>query len=144
MLFAVLGAMVEGGLGMARAALLERGLEQTVRELRIGGPISEVWLHRTLCDATLMPSDCETRLTVEVTSFDPETIEGPAVATPCRTHIAPPVTDQVGSGPRLMLVRACLLFDPIMPVAAMAAGFAPQPDGRIAIVARGAYAEETR
>ncbi|MEM6422057.1 MAG: hypothetical protein AAF698_05660, partial [Pseudomonadota bacterium] len=75
--------------------------------------------------------------------FDPATLEGPAHLHRCRDDHRPPAA-AVAPGTQIMLVQACLLVDPIVPAAAMAAGFAPQPDGRLAIVARGAFVRETR
>ncbi|MEL6210544.1 MAG: hypothetical protein AAFR44_10270 [Pseudomonadota bacterium] len=152
-LFGLLGVMVEGGIHMARSAGFERSLEMVVRDLRVG-IVSPAEATARLCDAPFMPPSCQRDLVLEVEPFTADLAMGPRQATQCdrarRRHRArgivvdDPLGPALAQGalPPIRVVSACLAITPMVPLAGVLAGLAPQPDGQIALVARRAFVAE--
>lgn len=146
--FTIFLSSFELGMLLTRNVMLDRGLDIAVREVRLGTltPLTEEALRERACDAAVIIPDCENQLRLEMRPLDPRNFSNiPAEAdcidrgnpeTPLREFIA-------GISNQLMIIRACVLFDPMSPVAGLGKVFADaRADGAYALVSTAAYVVE--
>lgn len=127
-------ATFENGITMVRKTLLDRALETTVRELRLGqinAPTAAI-MEARICDRMMLITNCAANLTVElnVRNASAGTITLPTITARCvnrATQVEPVLLFQPGAANDLVLVRVCLVQDIIFPVSA-AAGEIPNAD----------------
>jgi Flp pilus assembly protein TadG len=127
-------ASFENGITMVRKTLLDRALETTVRELRLGqinAPTAAI-MEQRICERMMLITNCEANLTVElnVRNASSGTITLPSIASRCvnrATQVEPVLLFQPGAANDLVLVRVCLVQDIIFPVSAVA-GKIPNAD----------------
>ncbi len=115
---------VEAGLMMLRNAMLERGLDLAVREIRIGTPTPPTFTEfRTqICDVAMVIPNCMDNLQVELQVVDGATWE-PLDPTPRCVDRNSPIDPfdnsndfyDTGINNDFMLVRLCANVDPILP-----------------------------
>lgn len=118
---AVFFASAESGILSLRKTFLDRALETTIRELRLGliSDTSPANLKSLICSRMAMVDNCLGNLTLEMnvrTSFANLTV--PATTNNCvnrATNIEPVLTYQPGAANELVLVRACLVQDIVFP-----------------------------
>lgn len=120
LMMAIFLASFELGLLQLRHTMLERGLDLTVRTVRLTTNANPDYdtLREQICDHALLVSDCSNSLKLEMirldpwSSFDtvqaPDCIDRPVDFTPARTWTE-------GNANDLILLRACVLFDPLFP-----------------------------
>jgi TadE-like protein len=129
-LFPVFMAMLissfEVGLFMTRQVLLERGVDLAVRDLRLGLMVNPTpaSLKTAVCDYASPLSDCDTAISIELRPISKTTWAMPSVIVQCidrNEEINPDLTFDTGTENELMLVRACLVIDPIFATSAIAA-----------------------
>lgn len=110
---------------MTRTSMLDRSLDMVIRDLRLGRlgtqfPTVE-FLEERVCSRTTLFPDCEESLALEFTVVNQTTFAMPNNDLPCvvRTpEIRAGRTNQsynVGTANDLMVVRACMLVDTVMP-----------------------------
>jgi Flp pilus assembly protein TadG len=147
MIFTLFAAAMESGLLMTRSALLDRALDLTVRELRLGHVAnpSHDDLKQMICDRFLMVQNCMDNLMLELRKVDMTTWVMPAEPATCvdRNAAVQPVTElDLGQHNDLMLVRACLMADLIFPTSQFGAQLAPDAQGGFGLVAVSAFVNE--
>jgi hypothetical protein len=116
-------ASFESAMLMTRFVMLERGVDITVRELRLGGfsnPQHQV-LKEAICSHTVMFEDCENTLMLELRTVNTASWQSLDNSADCvdRAPDAPiqPLSDlSVGLENEMMLVRACAVFEPMFPL----------------------------
>lgn len=138
---------VESGLVMVRHVMLERGLDLTVRSLRLG-----LWtapehddLKAAICDAAGILPDCAASLTLELVPVSTQTWQMPAGPVPCidRSETIQPVTQLVpGAGNEMMLIRVCAKFTPLFPTTGVGLGLQKDGAGQYALVSASAFVNE--
>lgn len=110
---------------MLRSTMLQRALDQTVREIRLGEYVNPTvgQMEQVVCDRMIALPDCRTSLTLEFTVIDEATFAMPGQVTPCAMR-----GDEQFNGGRtaqpyytgleneLMVVRACVVAGTITPV----------------------------
>ncbi len=149
--FAMFLASFESGYMVLRAALRERSLDLTVRDLRLGNlknPTVE-FLQQRLCSRTDMFEDCEQSLTIELTRVNTNFNNLPTVNAVCQRR-SPEIqagiqsnTVNTGQENELMVVRACLVVDALFPTAFMGVNMAmADADGTYALLATSAFVNE--
>lgn len=110
----------ESGMLMTRQAMLERGVDMAVRNVRIGvmNPVDHDTLLTSICaNAGIIPS-CETEVKIEMRRVDLTNWAGFPNTADCidRDDYALPLEEfQAGSANELMVIRVCALFDPVFP-----------------------------
>ena len=113
-------AGAEAGIMLTRHAMLERALDLAIRDLRLGlqaNPTADDVKDR-ICENTAVIRDCDGSLLLELAPVDTASWVMPPDPPACidREEDIKPVTAFVpGAGNQLMLVRACLIVDPIFP-----------------------------
>lgn len=146
----------EMGMLMVRQTMLDRGMDVTVRLIRLNQMVDAQGVQvvnrdniaRSICffSAGLIP-ECDTRLRVEMQRMDPHNWNRMAAAPDCVNvdNPADPVGPfQVGAAHELMFIRACALFDPYAPGAGLGAGLHRQTGDLYAMFSTSAYVVEPR
>lgn len=168
-LFMLLFSSVELGLLSLRQELLGRGLDQTVRLLRVAADTlpadnneALVALKKSVCGNIGFIQNCMEDLTIElfaVTRNDVITVSATGVATVTRDWFSsgrgtrPSCTDRNLTPPpvvtldrsvngQLTLVRACLKIDPIMPFYGIGGMLHKDANDMVALIASTAYVRE--
>lgn len=108
---------------LLRSVMLDKALDTTVRELRLGwvADPTAAGLRKQLCDRTPIVPDCMNQMMIELQPISTETWTFPADMVSCiekSADIQPSVETNFGTANDLMIVRACAKVDPF---------FAPSP-----------------
>ena len=148
LMVAIFLSSFELGMLLARNAMLDRGLDVAVREVRLGmmTPLTEDTLRARVCEAAVIVPDCENQLRLEMLPLDPRNFTTiPAVAD-CidRGNPDAPLRQFVpGTNNQLVIVRACVLIDPISPMTGLGKMISEaRSDGAYALTSTSAYVVE--
>ena len=143
---------IEASILMTRATLLDRGLDMAVRELRLNteAPPSFDGFRALVCEGAALIPDCEGALQVELQPVSMASwalMEAPARCVDRREEIAPLTEDdpdhyRAGAANELMMVRACLVIDPLFPSYGLGALLPKDASGGYRVVAVSAYVQE--
>lgn len=138
---------LETGLLMTRHVMLDRGLDLTVRGLRLGSWVAPTHdqLKAAICDAAMMIPDCMTSLTVELTPVATSDWALPADPVACvdKSQDIQPVTELTpGIGNEMMMIRVCAKFTPFFPTTGLGMAMAKDGAGNYALVAASAFVNE--
>ena len=142
-------AGVEAGIVMTRHAMLERGLDLAMRQLRLGRvtPVNVETLRAAVCSQTVMIPDCQGNLLVELRRLPNQNPVLPADTAPCvnrAEETIPAVQLTPGVEHDLMLVRVCLIYDPLFPTSGWGLGLPVDASGGFRMTAASAYVNEPR
>lgn len=118
---------VESGLIALRHVMLERGVDVTVREVRLGAMPNptRALLRERVCEVAGVIPDCESLIEIEMTEMSP-TVQSdwdnydPRAECVDRGNLgaSSAVVDTVGNN-SLMLIRACVRIDPFLPTSVL-------------------------
>lgn len=130
-----------------RSAFLERAVDVTVRDLRLGAAgVQDTAAFKTrVCENMLIKGTCEQDVAVELTIIDPSSWTFPSGAVKCIDRNDPLWEDPVygqGGGGDLMLLRVCWQKRPFFPTTPLVMGLPRDPDGEIALIAMSTYVNE--
>jgi hypothetical protein len=119
-LITIFMASFESGLLMTRQIMLEQAVDITMRELRLGHyPAPDADLLKTeICSRTVIISDCQANIMIEMTRVSTTTWTMPSTNVTCvdRGQDVQPVTAlQIGQQNDIMLVRVCVVQDAMFP-----------------------------
>lgn len=141
----------ELGMLLTRQVMLDRGLDMTVRHVRLGhfDTVSPSNMHEslkaTICRGAAMIPDCMNNLKLEMQPVDPRNWSMIAGTVQCIDRSDPnsrPATNFVpGASNELMVLRACALFDPLVPTLGLGNSVA-EADGYYALVSSSAFVIE--
>ncbi len=140
-------ASFESGLMMVRSVLLDQSVDMTMRELRLGHyPIvTEDTLRSEICSRTIIFSNCEANMLIELERVSTTTWSIPSTPTACINRdevIEPAVALQIGQQNDVMLVRVCVIEDAIFPTTGIGLGLAVDSQGGYALITRSAFVVE--
>lgn len=144
---AVFTASFESGLFMTRAIMLEQSLDMVMRELRLGhyvNPDADL-LKEEICERTVIFSNCEASLMLDMQTVSTTAFDLPAVPTTCvdvELDVQPVISLQIGQDNDLVLVRACIRLEAMFPTTGIGLGLKPDGAGQYAIVAMSAFSNE--
>lgn len=138
---------VELGIVTMQSAMLERGLDMTVRDIRLGTgtEMQHDDIKDSICERALIIANCQEKLRLEMipsnlrnlTTLDP---------TPDCTDAAEPVKPLrafiSGGQNQLMLLRACLKYEPIFPDKMLGRALTKDSSGEASLVAMSAFVQE--
>ena len=138
---------IELGFVTLRHTLLERGLDIAVREVRLGTGTAPQHdeIKDLICQNSLMIRDCATTLRLEMRSADIRAFNSLDTTADCTDAAEPtkPVKQFVnGQQNQLMLLRACLRFDPLFPDDALGSALSKDASGQSSIVSMTAFVQE--
>lgn len=143
---AIFMSAFESGLLTLRHAMLERAVDISVRNLRLGlweNPTPEI-LRDAICDNAVIISNCQNVLLLELIPVDMATWTMPSPAAACvnRNEVIQPLTQfNPGAQNQVMLVKACAIYDPIFPFTGIGLQLV-RDDGGYAIAASSVFANE--
>ncbi|WP_245696082.1 TadE/TadG family type IV pilus assembly protein [Alloyangia pacifica] len=140
-------ASVEAGTTTMRQTVLDRALDQTVREVKIGtGTLYTAdQLKEMICDRATILGSCVDTLQLEMVGLDMRDWVAPEKSTDCvDTNLAvTPMRNFVNGGQHeTMLLRACYKYRPVTPGGLVAASMAKDEMGYTALVATSAFVHE--
>lgn len=150
LLLMIFFASFEAGYAMLRIVWLERSLDITIRDLRLGA-LGENPTHdevrARLCRENILMASCNQELAIEMQVIDRVTWQGftsPAVCVDRTTDIFPLVRFQQGTSNEVVTVRACAVFDPFFPSTSWGLNLRLDASGGYQIAARSAFVNEPR
>ncbi|MEM7076434.1 MAG: TadE/TadG family type IV pilus assembly protein [Pseudomonadota bacterium] len=149
---ALLFMSIELGFVTLRSTMLERGMDMAVRDIRLGtgtlsddGKVLHDEIKAAVCENALMVVNCETSLRLEMAPADIRTFASLDTSVDCtdRAETSEPVLDVApGQANELMLLRACLKYDPIFPTALLGERLIVDGSGQGAIISTTAFVQE--
>ena len=141
----------EAGYYMVRSVMLERSVDISVRDVRLSSndlPDFDAF-KQSICEKTLLVSDCQNSLLVEMQQVDavPGAVASVGQVTRCvdKESDDDPLsytTYDIGAENQIMLVRVCALVKPFFPTSRLGAGMVRDNSGNQAIVAKAAFVTE--
>lgn len=137
---------IELGTITIRHTILERSLDQTVREVKLGvGPTTHQQMKESICaKATILPG-CLQTLHLEMIPLDMNAYVQPASRADC-IDASQPVTPQRhfenGRGGQMMFLRACYKFKPVTPIGSLNASLSKDDQGYTGLVSTSAFVNE--
>ena len=141
---------VDAGISMIRQVMLDRSMDLTLRQVRLGNPDFDTSdeLKASICDgmATVMSeSECLAGITIEMSSIDPANTAGLTATVKCvnrEEDIIPAVAFTPGPPNKLMLVRTCIVSDPFIQLTGFFTGMPINENGEYVAVSRGVFVNE--
>lgn len=141
-------AAMESGLLMTRYISLDRALDMTVRNLRLGqypNPTHDL-LKREICGRSTVLTDCASSIRIELLPINPAIWNLPTARVGCADRpdfsIDPVVTVNPGQPNDLMLVRVCIVQDALFPMTGIGLRLPKDPRGGYGIIAMTSFANE--
>ncbi|MBV7396311.1 TadE/TadG family type IV pilus assembly protein [Mameliella sediminis] len=143
---AIIVSTVEIGTITVRHTQLERALDQTVREVKIGvSPHTHDALKTAICAKTTVLPDCNANLQLEMIPLNMRSYVEPAAKADCvdiGQEATPQRSFRNGVGGQLMILRACYKFRPLTPASTLNASLPKDENGYTAIVSTSAFVYE--
>jgi len=133
----------EAGHIMLQRAMLERGLDIAVRELRLGtgNNLTSDYLRGQICANTIAIPNCTSELLLDMHVVDLEnTIEKTSSCHDRSTGTNPLTSWNQGLENEVVFIRACVMFDPVLPEAITL--FPGSGGNRIPLFAESAFVNE--
>ncbi|MCX8224500.1 MAG: pilus assembly protein [Sulfitobacter sp.] len=146
-IFGLFLASVEMSLYSLRQVHLNRGLEDAVRFVRLNtnAPMTHDQIKTLVCAGAGNVSNCDETLRLEMISVDPRNFATMPTDVDC-VDKSEPVTPErgfsLGQQHELMVLRACLKFDPMFPTSRMGFKFASDGSGQAAMYSISAFVQE--
>lgn len=139
--------VVETGVMMTRGVMLDRAVDMSMRDLRLGllTPMTHDSLKTDICENSVIIPNCEEAILLELRPISTTTWEPLTDDVTCvdRSKEIQPVLDfEPGVTNEMMLVRVCALFDPFFPTSGLAAQIKIDETNAYALVAVSAYVNE--
>lgn len=137
----------ELGFVMTKQVLMEHAVDTSMRELRVGrmaNPSAET-LQQEICRRAAILKNCRDTLMIDLQPVNTENWAMPATPVACRDReqpLQPVVSFTPGAQNQIMLVRACVLVEPVFPGVGLGAGLRKDPQGGFAMVAASAFVNE--
>lgn len=148
MFFIVLSA-VDLGMVTLQYSSLERAVDQTVRDIRLGtgnAPQHDE-IKTMICDRAGFIDNCSTNLRLEMVELDPRAYVAPDPNPDCTDQSAPvrPVRSFVnGLQNDMMLLRVCAKIDPVFPTVGLGKNIEKDGNGQFRLLANAAFVQEPR
>jgi len=145
--FLFAAATFEIGMIGLRDVMLERAVDVTVRDVRTGqipAPTHSALVAR-ICSEAMVIQDCTSNLKLQMVRNDIRDFTPLGNQPDCidRAEDGEPLVNFVNGGNNeLMVLRACSLFDPVLPTATIGAAIPKQSEGAYALVATSSFVLE--
>lgn len=140
----------ESGMLLSRKVLLDRALNMTVRELRLSqieNPTPDL-VREHICARNTWVKDCLNVLRLELAPIATTgTWALPTAAPECinrAAEINPPDAFTLGAENELMLVRVCVVVDPLFPRLGLGLYLPKDPSGGVRLISTSAFVNEPR
>lgn len=146
LLLALIFSTLEAGWVMLQSIMLDRALDLTVRELRIGSfanPTQEE-MRRRVCERALVLVDCQRNLALELIPIV-NSAGYPADGARCinrGSEVAPVLRFSGGARAQTMFVRACFVVSPLTPGLGLSMALPKDETGALRLVSTSAFLNE--
>lgn len=143
-------SVFEGGLLMSKLVMLDRGLDVTVRAIRLAPgdtAITADAVKEMICENALILQDCAASIQIEMVVIPADTWTMPSANADCidrTSEITPAVTFANGDENDIMFIRACVVVDPMFPTSGLGLALTKDESGGVRILASSAFAIEPR
>ncbi len=139
--------VVETGVLMIRGVMLDRAVDISMRELRLGTltPMTHDGLKDSICGNSVIIQNCDDVILIELRPISTDTwtpLSGPTTCVDRSEEVQPVLDFVAGTSNEMMLVRVCAVFDPFFPSSQLAAQIKMDDQGGYALVAMSAYVNE--
>lgn len=147
LLFSTFLMAVEMGMYSMRQMYLDRGLDIAVRHIRLNTntAMTHDGIKDIICENAGFIEDCDTTLRLEMKTLDPRdftAIPAPADCVDTSEPIQPVRGFTLGMEHQLMLVRACVKFDPVFPTSGLGYAFDEDGSGQARMLSNAAFVQE--
>jgi len=137
----------ESGTYGLRNVMLERAVDVTVRQVRIGAipDPTHAQLKERICEEAAIIPECMANVKLEMIRKDPRSWTDVSEVADCvdRSSTAEPVVNWTPGGSNdLMIVRVCALLDPVLPTSTIGMAMAEYEDGAHALVSTSSFVVE--
>lgn len=148
-MFSMVIMAAELGMIHTRYAMLERAVDATVRDIRLGTGTapSHDQIRDVICGRAGYIDDCENDLRIEMVLLDPFQWTNPPTDVDCideTEEVNDPREFANGGSNQLMFMRVCAKYDPILPHIGMADHWTLDGAGQYALVTTSAFVQEPR
>lgn len=138
---------IEMGFITLRHTLLQRGMDIAVRDIRLGTGTAPQHdeIKEMICENALMIRDCDTTLRLEMRAANIRefsTLGSPIDCTDAAEPSKPVKEFTPGQQNELMLLRACLRFDPLFPDRTLGSALTKDASGQSSVYAMTAFVQE--
>jgi Flp pilus assembly pilin Flp len=149
LIFFVPAAGVEIAYMNLRHAMLERSVDQVVRDIRLstGNIPSYDEVRENICEKASIIEECEDNLRLEMVQVDPRAFSGMPANADCVNAAQDPHplrNFEHGQDNQLMLMRACMKFKPVFPSTGIAQELNMDSDGYANLIVTAAFVQEPR
>ncbi|MEP1538700.1 MAG: TadE/TadG family type IV pilus assembly protein [Paracoccaceae bacterium] len=150
LVFTLFLTSIELGIYSVRQMFLERGMDMTVRDIRLGTGqnLSHTQIKQNICSYAGFLPDCDSTLRLEMTSLDPRSFDSSLYGSADCVDVSQPVTPLRafvhGNSHELMVLRACYMFKPVFPSTGLGYAYAKDGSGRSAMFSTSAFVQEPR
>lgn len=147
LIFTIFMTSVEMGIYSTRQMFLDRGLDVTVREIRLGTGqnLTHSYLKQRICDGAGFLPDCDQTLRLEMAPVSMRGFSGMSGSVDC-TDVSKPVTPLRqfvhGGQHQLMMLRACYMFKPVFPTTGLGKEFSKDGSGRVKMISYSGFVQE--
>jgi len=144
----LLVSSVEIGMITYRHTLLDRAIDLTVRDIRLGTGNAPQYedIRNTICDRAPVIPDCRDNVKIEMIRMDLRAWAPPPADYDCVNHAEPvqPVrTFSNGMENEMVLLRICAMFKPVFPLAGLGRDLkSNSANGYVAMVSATAFVQE--
>lgn len=140
-------ASFESGLLMIRSIMLERAVDMTMGELRLGHypAVTNKLLKTEICSRTVVFANCIDNMKIEMDRVSTTTWNFPATPNRCvnrRAEAEPVVSFTTPTDKDLMFVRVCVVLQAMFPSTGMALKLPMDADGGYGLITRTAFVVE--
>lgn len=151
LIFPVIATMIvmtlEMGFITLRQTMLDRGLDMAVREVRLGTGTAPQHndIKDLVCQGAIFLKDCDSQLYLEMVPSDPRAFVPLHDIASCTDEAVEsrPVRDFTpGQANEMVMIRACVLYDPLFPEALLPRLLETDGGGRAAIISVTAFVQE--
>ncbi|MBJ3786735.1 TadE/TadG family type IV pilus assembly protein [Devosia sediminis] len=147
LLVVLTASTLEAGWIMVQTIMLDRALDQTVRELRVGtfaNPTQQT-MREQVCARAVVLNDCENTMALELFEITPAGAGYPTDSSRCVNRdspIAPVLRFTPGGRSTIMFVRACFVVSPLTPGLGLGLALPKDASGAMRILAKSAFVNE--
>ena len=140
---------IELGMVTLHHAMLERALDLTVRDIRLGTGTAPQHdrIKELICERAGFITNCDVNLRLEMIQIDPRNwvdIPADADCTDQSEEVAPVRNFVNGLENELMVLRACAKFKPVFPTTGLGASLEKDGAGQYALISISAFVQEPR
>lgn len=144
----LLVSSVEIGIVTMRHTMLDRAVDLTVRDIRLGSGIAPQYaeVRDTICNRAQVIPDCQNNLKIEMIRMDLRAWTPPPAEFDCINHaeeVQPVRNFQNGASNEMILLRVCALYKPLFPMASLGRALSSStPSGHAAMLSATAFVQE--